>query len=76
MEIIFLSSYTPNEKIEIARRYLIPQELKKHALRKDELIITKKALKALIDEYTREPGVRSLRRKISTALQERLLKRF
>jgi len=65
MEIIFVSSYTPNEKYEIARRYLIPQELKKHALKKYELTITKKALKTLIDEYTREPGVRNLRRKIA-----------
>ncbi len=65
MEIIFVSSYTPNEKYEIARRYLIPQELKKHALRSDELNIGKKALKNLIDEYTREPGVRNLRRKIA-----------
>ncbi len=66
MEIIFVSSYTPNEKFEIARRYLIPQELKKHAIRKDELIITKKALKVLIDEFTREPGVRNLRRRIAS----------
>jgi ATP-dependent Lon protease len=65
MEIIFVSSYTPNEKFEIAKRYLIPQELKKHALRGDEVSIGKKALKTLIDEYTREPGVRNLRRKIA-----------
>jgi len=65
MEIIFVSSYTPNEKFEIARRYLIPQELKKHALKNYEVEITKKALKTLIDEYTREPGVRNLRRKIA-----------
>ncbi len=65
MEIIFVSSYTPDEKLEIARRYLLPQELKKHALRKDELTITKRAFKILIDEYTREPGVRNLRRRIA-----------
>ncbi len=65
MEIIFVSSYTPNEKFEIAKRYLIPQELKKHALRRDELQITKKALKTLIDEFTREAGVRGLRKKIA-----------
>jgi len=70
MEIIFLSSYTPNEKLEIAKRYLIPQEIKRHALRKDEISITKKALKALIDEYTRESGVRNLRRKISMIVRK------
>jgi len=65
MEIIFVSSYTPNEKFEIAKRYLLPQELKKHALKSHELLIGKKALRILIDEYTREPGVRNLRRKIA-----------
>ncbi len=66
MELIFVSSYTPNEKLEIAKRYLIPQELKKHALRGSEVSITKRALKTLIDEFTREPGVRNLRRRVAT----------
>ena len=70
MEFIFLSSYTPNEKFEIARRYLIPQELKKHALRKNEFGISDKALKKLIEEYTREPGVRNLRRKIASLMRK------
>jgi ATP-dependent Lon protease len=66
MEFITLSSYTPDEKFQIASRYLIPQEIKKHALRRDEIEISTKALKLLIDEYTREAGVRMLRRKIAT----------
>ncbi len=70
MEIIIINSYTPEEKFEIARRYLIPQELKKHALRSDEFSISKKALRLLIDEYTREPGVRNLRRKIATLMRK------
>ncbi len=70
MEIIIVNSYTPEEKYEIARRYLIPQELKKHALRPDEFSISKKALRLLIDEYTREPGVRNLRRKIATLMRK------
>ncbi len=70
MEIIVINSYTPEEKFEIARRYLIPQELKKHALRPDEFSITKKALRLLIDEYTREPGVRNLRRKIAALMRK------
>lgn len=65
MEFISVNSYTPNEKLEIAKQYLIPQELKKHALKEDEFEITDKALKLLIDEYTREPGVRGLRRKVA-----------
>jgi len=65
MEFISLSSYTPQEKFEIASRYLIPQELKKHGLKKSELKISKQALKELIHSYTREAGVRNLRRRIA-----------
>jgi ATP-dependent Lon protease len=70
MELIALNSYTPNEKFEIARRYLIPQEIKKHALRKNEIEITSKALRKLIEEYTREAGVRNLRRRIATLMRK------
>ncbi len=70
MEFIGLSSYTPNEKFEIAQRYLIPQELKKHALRRNEFVISDKALRKLIEEYTREPGVRNLRRKIAALMRK------
>jgi len=70
MEFIELSSYTPEEKLEIAKRYLIPQELKKHALKKSEFKISDGALRALIDEYTREAGVRDLRRKIATLMRK------
>ncbi|UCM99877.1 endopeptidase La [Sulfurimonas sp. SWIR-19] len=65
MEFITLSSYTPQEKFEIARRYLLPQEIKKHGLKKSELSISKPALKELIHSYTREAGVRNLRRRIA-----------
>ncbi|MEA1983950.1 MAG: endopeptidase La [Campylobacterota bacterium] len=65
MEFISVSSYTPQEKFEIASRYLIPQELKKHGLKKSELSISKPALKELIHSYTREAGVRNLRRRIA-----------
>jgi ATP-dependent Lon protease len=65
MEFITLSSYTPQEKFEIASRYLIPQELKKHALKKREVSISKPALKELIHSYTREAGVRNLRRRLA-----------
>ena len=70
MEFIGLNSYTPKEKFEIAKRYLIPQELKKHALKKREFSISDKALKVLIDEYTREAGVRNLRRRISGLMRK------
>ncbi len=65
MEFISVSSYTPQEKLEIAKRYLIPQELKKHGLKNSEVSISKPALKELIHSYTREAGVRNLRRRIA-----------
>ncbi|WP_415396721.1 endopeptidase La [Sulfurimonas sp. CS5] len=65
MEFITISSYTPQEKFEIAKRYLLPQELKKHGLKKSEVSISNPALKELIHSYTREAGVRNLRRRIA-----------
>ncbi|WP_294961618.1 endopeptidase La [Sulfurimonas sp.] len=65
MEFITISSYTPQEKFEIAKRYLLPQELKKHGLKKSEISISDPALKELIHSYTREAGVRNLRRRIA-----------
>lgn len=65
MEFITVSSYTPQEKFEIAKRYLIPQELKKHGLKKSEVNVSASALKEMIHSYTREAGVRNLRRRIA-----------
>ena len=70
MEFIGLNSYTPKEKFEIAKRYLVPQELKKHALKRREFSISDKALKILIDEYTREAGVRNLRRRLASLMRK------
>jgi len=70
MEFIGLNSYTPKEKFEIAKQYLIPQELKKHGLKHREFTLTDKALKLLIDEYTREAGVRNLRRRIAGLMRK------
>lgn len=70
MEFIGLNSYTPKEKFEISKRYLIPQELKKHTLKNREFSISDKALKVLIDEYTREAGVRNLRRRIAGLMRK------
>ncbi|KGI56483.1 endopeptidase La [Campylobacter sp. MIT 97-5078] len=65
MEFIELSSYTPSEKFAIAKNYLIPDELKKHGLKSTELSISKEVTELMISEYTRESGVRTLRRKIA-----------
>ena len=64
MEIIELPGYTPNEKEEIAMRHLIPDALMRHGLSKDTLKISKSAARELILNYTREAGVRNLKREI------------
>jgi len=73
MEMIFISSYTPQEKFQIAKRYLIPQELKKHSLKKSEITISDAALKEIIDKYTKEAGVRNLRRTIAKIMRKAAL---
>jgi len=70
MEFVFLSSYTPQEKFQIAKKYLIPQELKKHGLKNHEISLTKTALEKIISNFTREAGVRNLRRKIAQILRK------
>lgn len=70
MEFIQVSSYTPQEKFEIAKKYLIPQEMKKHGLQNSELSLTPAALREIIERYTREAGVRNLRRRIAQILRK------
>lgn len=70
MEFININSYTPNQKEQIARKYLIPQELKKHGLQGNEVSFNLPAIKMLIEKYTREAGVRNLRRKIAEILRK------
>ncbi len=70
MEFIPVSSYTPQEKYEIARQYLIPQELKKHGLKPSELSISKTALLDVIEKHTREAGVRNLRRRVADIIRK------
>lgn len=65
MEFIDLSSYTPNEKFHIASKYLIPQELKKHGLKKAEVNLSNPTIELIIEKFTREAGVRNLRRVFS-----------
>lgn len=70
MEFIAISSYTPQEKLQIAKKYLLPQELQKHGLDSEELTITAPALKLIIEKYTREAGVRNLRHKIAAIMRK------
>jgi len=66
MEVIELPGYTTHEKLSIAKRYLVPRQLKEHGLKKDRLTLKEEALSAIIASYTREAGVRNLERHIAS----------
>ena len=66
MELIEMTGYLQEEKEEIAKRHLIPKELKNHGLKASQLKFKKDILAHIIDDYTRESGVRSLERQIAT----------
>ena len=74
MEFIEISSYTPNEKYHIAKDYLIPQELEKHGLKKTEVSLSKATIEMIISKYTREAGVRNLRRVFSKLFRKAVKK--
>ncbi len=66
MEVISLAGYTGDEKIHIARRYLIPRQLSEHGLPPDSVVLDDETLRGVIEQYTREAGVRSLERQVGT----------
>lgn len=70
MEMIEVSGYIQEEKVEIAARHLLPKELENHGLEKSQVRIGKKTIAAIIDNYTRESGVRQLEKKIAAVLRK------
>ena len=66
MEVITISGYTEEEKVEIARRHLMPKQLTLHGLKAGDLILPERVLRQLIHDYTRESGVRGLERELAT----------
>ncbi len=70
MEIIHLSGYTESEKIAIAKGYLVPRQVRENGLRSEEVNFTKSALQTIINQYTREAGVRNLERKIGAVCRK------
>ena len=71
MEIIDLSGYLREEKYEIAKRHLIPKQLKEHGMDAKQIVFPKDIVMQIIDDYTREAGVRNLERKIADVMRAR-----
>lgn len=69
MEIITISGYTQEEKLQIAKKYLVPQQIEENGLTKTQFQITDKAVAKVINEYTRESGVRNLNREIGSVVR-------
>ncbi len=69
MEVIEINGYTLEEKLEIAKKYLIPKQLEEHGLTKKDVVIAPKIIRAIIEGYTRESGVRSLDKKIASLVR-------
>ncbi len=74
MEVIHLSSYTREEKVQIAKLHLVPKQLKKHGLTSANLRVSEDVLRELCDNYTREAGVRNLEREIATLCRKTAVK--
>lgn len=69
MEIIELTGYTLEEKVQIAKKHLIPKQKKEHGLKTKDMAIDGNAVKKVVEDYTRESGVRNLERKIGTVIR-------
>ncbi len=70
MEIIQLSGYTLEEKLHIAKRYLVPRQIEANGLKRGQISFTDAGLRAIVDEYTREAGVRNLEREIGSVCRK------
>jgi ATP-dependent Lon protease len=71
MEIIDLNGYLVEEKVEIGRRHLVPKQLSEHGIKEGQLKFSDKTLEKIIDDYTRESGVRSLEKNIAKVIRNR-----
>jgi ATP-dependent Lon protease len=74
MEIISLSGYTEEEKLEISKKYLVPRQIEAHGLTLKHIKFTDEAIKGVINGYTREAGLRNLEREIATICRKQALK--
>jgi ATP-dependent Lon protease len=70
MEVIQLAGYTEEEKLQIARRYLVPRQIERNGLKRSQINITDPALRTIVSDYTREAGVRNLEREIGNVCRK------
>jgi ATP-dependent Lon protease len=70
MEVIQLAGYTEEEKLQIARRYLVPRQVERNGLRRSRVAISDRALRVIVADYTREAGVRQLEREIGSVCRK------
>jgi ATP-dependent Lon protease len=70
MEVLYLSGYTDDEKMNIARKYLVPKQFKRHALNPENYDVTNEAILEVIRHYTREAGVRNLEREVASVARK------
>lgn len=70
MEIIHISGYTEEEKLNIAQHYLLPKQIKEHSLKPENITMQESTIRAIINGYTRESGVRSLEREIANVIRK------
>ncbi|HEX9015106.1 MAG TPA: endopeptidase La, partial [Chloroflexota bacterium] len=70
MEILQLPGYTEEEKLHIARKYLVPKQMKAHGLKEDEVQVEDDALRTVIEDFTREAGVRNLEREVASLFRK------
>jgi len=70
MEVISLAGYTEEEKLQIAERYLVPRQIDRNGLKRSQIAFTRPGLRTIIEEYTREAGVRNLEREIGSVCRK------
>jgi ATP-dependent Lon protease len=70
MEVIRIDGYTEDEKVQIAKRHLLPRQIERHGLRADEVDVADDALRVVVGDYTREAGVRNLERELGKMLRK------